>query len=297
MREELVVAQGRMTGSLYASVLAAGASPEITAEAARLFSHKLDFSRDIRRGDEFRLVYERKAAEGRTLDTSKLLFAEIAADGGVHRFYRYEGPGVARPDYFDEAGKGARGFLLSTPVDGARVTSSFGMRRHPILGFNRMHQGIDFAAGPGTPVLAAGEGVVVEAGRNGGYGNWVKVRHAEGWETGYAHLSGYGAGMRPGRRVAQGEVIGFVGSTGSSTGPHLHYEIWRNGLRLNPKASRAPQGVTLAGKDLALFERQRAAIGRLVANAPGAAETPRLALADLRRSEGAGGGLRVQSAG
>jgi murein DD-endopeptidase MepM/ murein hydrolase activator NlpD len=174
-----------------------------------------------------------------------------------------------------------RGFLLSTPVDGARVTSLFGLRRHPILGFTLMHQGIDFGAGAGTPVVAAGDGVVVEAGYNGGYGNWVKLRHSGGWETAYAHLSRYGRGVRRGMRIAQGQVVGYVGSTGRSTGPHLHYEIWRNGARINPKAQRVPQGVVLSGADLERFRQQKARIDGLIASAPGAAETPRLALAKL----------------
>ena len=282
-QEQLEVVQGRMGGSLYASVVAAGAPPEVTTQLGRLFAHKLDFSRDIRRGDEFRLVFERPVAIGQSIDAGALLFAEIAARGEVRRFYRYEGPGAEKAAYFDEQGRGTRGLLLATPVERARVSSPFGMRRHPILGFDRMHQGVDFAAAWGSPVAAGGDGVVVEAGRNGGYGNWVKVRHTGGWETGYAHLAGYGPGVRPGRRVMQGQVIGYVGSTGSSTGPHLHYEVWKNGVRLDPRAAGAPQGAPLNGRALELFVAQRAAIDRLVANAPGAAQTPRLALADLQR--------------
>jgi murein DD-endopeptidase MepM/ murein hydrolase activator NlpD len=282
VREELAVTGGRMNGSLYASALSAGATPELTRQLVGLFQHKLDFSRDIKRGDEFRLVFEREVTEsGRTIDTGELLYAELAAEGAIHRFYRYQPQGAAKADYFDESGKSMRGFLLSTPVDGARVTSLFGLRRHPILGFTLMHQGIDFGAGAGTPVVAAGDGVVVEAGYNGGYGNWVKLRHSGGWETAYAHLSRYGRGVRRGMRIAQGQVVGYVGSTGRSTGPHLHYEIWRNGARINPKAQRVPQGVVLSGADLERFRQQKARIDGLIASAPGAAETPRLALAKL----------------
>ena len=163
-------------------------------------------------------------------------------------------------DYFDETGKNIKGFLLRTPVDGARMTSGFGMRRHPILGFNRMHQGIDFGADTGTPVLAAGEGVVVERRVWGGYGNWLKIRHANGWETGYGHLSAYAAGLYPGMKVTQGQIVGYVGATGLATGPHLHYEVWRGGLRVNPAGAAARQGVPLHGMDLTEFRLQRAQI-------------------------------------
>jgi hypothetical protein len=188
------VACGDIQGSFHESATKVGATAGIMAEATKLFAHKIDFSRDIKPGDDFCLVFDRKVTEsGRTIEAGDLQYAEL---NGVkfYEFTRADG----KAQFFDEAGKNIKGFLLRTPVDGARITSGFGFRRHPILGYNKMHQGIDFGAGSGTPVLAAGDGVVEMAGRFGGYGNWVKVRHSGGYSTGYAHLSRYARGLRPG---------------------------------------------------------------------------------------------------
>lgn len=261
VREEETVAKGQIDGSLYESAQRLGATPTVTAQVAKMFAHKLDFQRDIQPGDDFTLIFDRKVTEsGRTIETGDLEYAEIK---GV-KFYRFE-RNDGEVEYFDEAGKNVKGFLLRTPVDGARMTSSFGMRRHPILGFNRMHQGIDFGAGSGTPVVAAGDGVVVEARRWGGYGNWLRIRHTNGWETGYAHLSRYGKGVRAGQRVKQGQVVAYVGSTGASTGPHLHYEIWSGGKRVNPNGVKVPQGTVLAGAELGAFRAEIARINRVIA--------------------------------
>jgi len=222
VRDEKKVACGEMNGSFYESVASVGGTPQVINQAAKLFSHKIDFSRDIKAGDPFCLVFDRKVTEsGRTVEAGGLVYAEVKGQ----RFY-----GFTRADgkktFLDSIGKTIKGFLLRTPVDGARITSRFGFRRHPILGYNKMHQGIDFGVGTGTPVLAAGDGVVVEARRWGGYGNWVRIRHSGGYETGYAHLSRFGKGLKPGMRVSQGQVIGYVGSTGASTGPHLHFTVF-----------------------------------------------------------------------
>jgi murein DD-endopeptidase MepM/ murein hydrolase activator NlpD len=149
------------------------------------------------------------------------------------KFYRFQRAN-GEAEYFDEFGKNIKGFLLRTPIDGARITSLFGLRRHPVLGYTRAHQGIDFGAGTGTPIVAAGDGVVLEARRWGGYGNWLRIRHNGGWDTGYGHISRYASGIRPGMHVRQGQVVAYVGSTGLATGPHLHYEVWKNGQRQNP---------------------------------------------------------------
>lgn len=265
IRSETTVAQGQMQGSLYQSATQAGATPALTAQVAKLFSHKLDFSRDIQPGDNFRMVFDRTLTEsGRTVETGELLYAEIEAKGGTSRFYRFKESAKSATQYFDENGKNIRGFLLRTPVDGARMTSGFGVRRHPILGYNRMHQGIDFGVGSGTPVIAAGDGVVKEVRWNGGYGRWVKIQHSGGWATAYAHLSRWSPKLRPGSRVRQGQVIAYVGSTGSSTGPHLHYEVMRNGAKLNPKGAKIPQGSVLSGRNLAAFRTEKHRIDEML---------------------------------
>jgi murein DD-endopeptidase MepM/ murein hydrolase activator NlpD len=264
IRDETTVAVGEIHGSLASSIASQGANSAVVAQVVKLFSHKIDFSRDLKAGDDFKVVFERKVTEsGRTVETGEVAFAEVEANGKPTRFYGFRRAGTGKLEYFDEFGKNVKGFLLRTPVDGARMSSSFGMRRHPILGYAKMHQGIDFAAGAGTPVVAAGDGVVVEAKRWGGYGNWVRIRHSGGWETGYAHLSRFGK-IKPGQHIAQGQVIGYVGSTGRSTGPHLHHEVWFKGARVNPKGAKVPQGTILAGGELAAFKAQKARIDGLV---------------------------------
>jgi murein DD-endopeptidase MepM/ murein hydrolase activator NlpD len=259
--EDTVAAEGKIEGSLYESAMKMGATPAITAQVVKLFAHKLDFERDIQPGDSFKLVFDRKVTEaGRTVEAGDLEYAELR---GV-KFYRFERPGGG-VEYVDEFGKNIKGFLLRTPVDGARITSGFGMRRHPILGYTRAHQGIDFGAGAGTPILAAGDGVVVEAGRKGGYGNWLRIRHTGAWDTGYGHISRFARGVRPGVHVRQGQVVAYVGSTGLATGPHLHYEIFRNGKRVNPLSAKVPQGTVLAGRELARFKAQKTRIDTLLA--------------------------------
>ncbi|HZZ69071.1 MAG TPA: M23 family metallopeptidase [Phenylobacterium sp.] len=261
LRDETTVAAGAIDGSLYESAERIGATPQITAKVAELFSHKIDFQRDLQPGDDFKLVFDRKVTEaGRTVEAGDLQYAELH---GV-KFYRFaRGADV---EYFDEFGKNIKGFLLKTPVDGAHITSLFGMRKHPILGYTRAHQGIDFGAGYGTPILAAGDGVVAQAAPWGGYGNWLRIRHAEGWDTGYGHISRFAAGIHPGVHVHQGQVVAYVGATGLATGPHLHYEIWKNGQRVNPIGVKVPQGSALAGADLARFNDQKNRIDGLLAH-------------------------------
>jgi murein DD-endopeptidase MepM/ murein hydrolase activator NlpD len=276
-----------MSDSLYVSAMKAGATPELTAQVVKLFSHKLDFSRDIHPGDQFRMVFDRKVAEsGKTVEAGDLLYAEIGAKGQVTRFYRFRQPGAVEAQYFDEFGKNIRGFLLRTPVDGARVTSGFGMRFHPILGYTRMHQGIDFGVPIGTPVFAAGDGVVEEARMASGYGRWLKIRHTGGWETGYGHLSGWA--VRAGQRVHQGQVVAYSGNTGRSTGPHLHYEVMEGGRKMDPKGAKVPQGTVLAGRELAAFQAEKAHVESVLMAASVKPDAPKLAL----RADAPGGGMR-----
>lgn len=288
VHSETAVAQGRMADSLYASAVAAGATPELTAQVVKLFSHKLDFSRDIHPGDEFRLVFDRQVTDsGRTVESGDLLYAEIGAKGQVTRFYRFKEPGASEAQYFDEFGKNIRGFLLRTPLDGARITSGFGMRMHPILGYSKMHTGIDFGAPIGTPVFAAGDGVVKEARWAGGYGRWLEIQHNAQWATGYGHLSGWA--VHPGERVRQGQVVAYVGSTGRSTGPHLHYEVIFNGQKINPNGAKVPQGTILAGRELDVFREEKSQIDRLLQKGASSSDGARLAQADARASGGASG--------
>ena len=258
-RPRAIVAEGRLSDSLYASALEAGAPPQLTDQVVKLFAHKLDLSRDIHDGDRLRLVFNRGA------QADDLLFAEIIARDQITRVYRYQPAGTSQPGFFDALGHDIRGLLLHTPVDGARVSSGFGMRVHPILGYSRVHQGIDFAAPAGAPVYAAGDGVVEEVRWAGGYGRWLKIRHDAEWETGYGHLSRWA--VQPGEHVRQGQVVAYVGSTGEATGPHLHYEVMLGGRKINPKGAGTPEGAALAGPDLAAFKAQQANIEAMLASA------------------------------
>ncbi len=250
--------------SLYSSALALGATDREVAALADAFSYDVDFQRDVRPGDDFELVFERfYDDEGNTVRTGDLLFVSLESSRGSREFYQFMAPGDSRPDWYDADGKSARRFLMKTPINGARLSSGFGMRRHPILGYSRMHRGTDFAAPTGTPILAAGDGVVERAGPFSSFGNYVRIRHANGYETAYAHMSRFARGMRAGARVRQGQVIGYVGTTGRSTGPHLHYEVLRRGEQVNPMSLRVANGRNLTGRALELFTIERERINTL----------------------------------
>ena len=261
---ETVVLKGDVERSLSASARELGATASIVRAASRLFATKFDLQRDIRASDEFTLVFDRDVTEaGRTVDVGDLMYAELKG----RTFYRFQPAGAKEAQFFDENGKNLRSAMMRTPLQSfRRVSSNFGVRTHPISGYRKMHQGIDFAAGTGTPVVAPADGVVVEARRWGGYGNWLRIRHANGLESGYGHLSRYGSGIRAGQRVSQGQVVAYVGSTGASTGPHLHYEIWRRGQRINPAGIRTQEGTELTGADLAAFRAEKSRIDRIIAS-------------------------------
>ena len=261
---ETVVLKGDVERSLSASARELGATASIVRSASRLFATKFDMQRDIRATDEFTMVFDRDVTEaGRTVDVGDLMYAELR---GV-TFYRFKPAGAKDAQFFDANGKNLRSAMMRTPLQSfRRVSSSFGFRTHPISGYKKMHQGIDFAAGTGTPVVAPADGVVVEARRWGGYGNWLRIRHNNGLESGYGHLSRYGSGIRAGQRVSQGQIVAYVGSTGASTGPHLHYELWRNGQRINPAGVRTQEGTELAGADLTAFRAEKARIDRIIAS-------------------------------
>lgn len=183
------------------------------------------------------------------------LFASVTLSGVNHKFYQFKRPGSEESEFFDDKGQALRSEFLRTPVDGARLSSTFGHRRHPILGYTKMHKGVDFAAPRGSPVMAAGNGVVVRASYYGSYGNYILIRHGSGYHTAYAHLDRYARGIRPGMKVSQGQVIGTIGTTGRSTGPHLHFELLKNGQQINPKNIRQLPSLVLKGKALEAFRQ------------------------------------------
>ncbi|MBM3623463.1 MAG: M23 family peptidase [Alphaproteobacteria bacterium] len=265
----LMRATGQVKGSLRASTDSAGVPPDAMTEALRAFAYDLDLQRDVKGGDRFIVLLEQAfTSDGRQVGPGRIISAELRLSGNrtvsVHRF-RPEG---GADQFWLPNGQSVVKSLIRTPMDLRRVSSRFGMRDHPILGFTGMHTGTDFAAPFGTPVIAAGSGVVKQAGVNGGYGNWVLIAHDTRISTGYAHLARFAPGIRPGARVRQGQVIGFVGSTGISTGPHLHYELHVNGRPVNPITHRAAVRGALAGKDLERFRAQVAKTNRERDTAP-----------------------------
>jgi murein DD-endopeptidase MepM/ murein hydrolase activator NlpD len=268
-RRDLVHRAGIIDDSLYMSGERAALPHDVIIGLIKLFSWDVDFQRDVRRGDQFETLFEVVSLEDGSADTrgGDLVYGALSIDGRLLEGYRFELPD-GRVAYFDRSGKSLRKFLLRTPIDGARLSSGFGMRRHPILGYTLMHKGVDFAAPRGTPIYAAGEGKVDIAKRHGGYGKYVRIRHTGEYSTAYAHLSGFAKGITPGRRVRQGQVIGYVGTTGRSTGPHLHFEVLRNGAQINPLRLKQPPNQQLAGADLARFQAEVERIDRLRADPP-----------------------------
>ncbi|HEX9702499.1 MAG TPA: peptidoglycan DD-metalloendopeptidase family protein [Rhodospirillales bacterium] len=268
---------GEIDSSLYIAGRRAGMPHAILAELIRAFSWDVDFQRDVREGDGFEVMFERAVdADGRAVHAGPMRFAALTLSGKRHAIYLHT-TGDGDTDYFDERGKSARKALMRTPIDGARLSSGFGSRRHPILGYTKMHRGVDFAAPQGTPIYAAGNGTVVAAGPNGAYGNYIQIRHNGEYSTAYAHLRAFARGVGKGKRVAQGQIIGYVGTTGRSTGPHLHYEILVRGARTNPMKVRMPSGRALAGDELKKFEETRDAVRARYAEL-----TPETRLAEAR---------------
>lgn len=249
--------EGVIDSSLFEAGVGAGIPATVLVEMIRLFSWDVDFQREIQAGDAFEIMYEQAFDKGGDLvRNGRILSATLILSGERRSMYFFEG--AQGPEYFDQKGRGARKALLRTPVDGAKLTSGFGKRHHPVLGYTKMHKGVDFGAATGTPIYAAGDGTVAQAGWEGGYGNFVKLRHTENYNTLYGHMSRIASNIKAGRHVRQGEIIGFVGSTGRSTGPHLHYEILVNNSHVNPMTVKMPSGRKLEGKDLQRFMAARA---------------------------------------
>ncbi len=250
------VAGGTIKGGLFDTALAAGVPHDLLADAIALFSFEVDFQRDIHAGDAFEMFYDTlNNAQGEMAKSGELYYAKLVLNGKDMQYYRFT-PHNGFPDLFSPDGHSIRKALLQTPVDATRISSGYGMRRHPILGYTKMHKGVDFAAPSGSPVHAAGDGVVVIAGRRGTYGNYVRIRHNKTYSTAYAHLKSFARGISPGAHVHQGQVIAYVGMTGRATGPHLHYEVLVAGKQVNPRGVRLPAGQTLAGADLRRFKQR-----------------------------------------
>lgn len=245
---------GTIDTNLYDAAISSGMNVNILYEFIRLLSFDVDFQRDIQKGDTFDLSYETiYDEEGELVSEGRILSARLSTDGRDIKFYYYEdlqGDG----DYYDEDGETIRKTLLKTPIPGAYITSNYGLRVSPITGFTHMHRALDFGAPSGTPIYASGNGVVIKASYNSVYGNFVQLRHVNGYTTLYAHMTNYARGIRIGTHVDQGQVIGYVGTTGMSTGPHLHYEVAYYGTKVNPNTVKSPPGRTLTGDDLKLFE-------------------------------------------
>ncbi len=249
-----IVTNGIIKTSLYNSAIKSGIEPNIIIEFARIFGFEVDFQRDIRKGDKFEILFERYSDDvGKSVKTGKILYAYLEVNKQKIQLYRYGKKNNA--DYFDVDGKSISKALMKTPINGARLSSPFGNRKHPILGFTKHHNGTDFAAPTGTPIMASGNGTVIKAGWCGNGGNCVRIRHNSSYTTGYGHLSKFAT--RAGRRVRQGQVIGYVGNTGMSTGPHLHYTVKYNGKFINSQKLKLPSGRILKGEERKLFEVER----------------------------------------
>ena len=252
--KRLVYKETIITNSLYNSAINLGIKPNIIIEFARLYGFQVDFQRDVWKDDSFQIIYEEFADENnKIVDTGEIIFANLNLQNIDLQLYKFEYE-KGKIDYFDENGKSIRKTLMKTPINGARLSSSYGKRKHPILGYTKMHTGTDFAAPTGTPIMASGDGKITKAGWCGGGGNCVKIKHNSVYQTVYAHMSKFGRGIKKGVRVKQGQIIGYVGSTGMSTGPHLHYEVIENGKKINSQKLKLPSGKILKGNDRKKFE-------------------------------------------
>ena len=239
--------------SLYSSAIRNKIRPNVIIDFARIYGFQVDFQRDIWKNDSFQIIYERYTNQkNEVIDTGNIIYANLILQGKDFPLYLFKTEKLM--DYFDDNGQSIRKTLMKTPINGARLSSSFGKRKHPILGFNKMHTGTDFAAPMGTPIMASGDGKIIKAGWCGGGGNCVKLRHNSTYSTIYAHMSKFGRGIKKNVRVKQGQIIGYVGSTGMSTGPHLHYEVVKNGKKINSQKLKLPSGIKLKGKLREKFE-------------------------------------------
>ena len=264
--KKTALGEGIIKSSLFRAAQEQNIEPEVIVDFARIFGFEIDFQRDIRKNDIFQIVYDKYVDDDGILQKNgDIIYAYMKNKNREIALYRYvDQRGIA--GYYLTNGKSIEKALMKTPINGARLSSRFGMRKHPILGYNKMHQGTDFAAPTGTPIMASGSGIIEVAKWNGAYGKYIRIRHNSKYKTAYAHLSGYARGIKSGTKVRQGQTIGYVGSTGRSTGPHLHYEVLVNGKRMNSQRLNLPSGRTLKGEDREKFEITRIKIDVMRSN-------------------------------
>jgi murein DD-endopeptidase MepM/ murein hydrolase activator NlpD len=261
----------RLYQSIYETALRNKVPATVIEDMVRIYSYDVDFQRKVQPGDSFDVFYAGEDEGTSASEKNEVLFASLTVGGETKKYYRFQTPDDSVVDFYDEGGKSAKKFLVRKPVNDAIMRSPFGYRKHPILGYVKMHTGVDWAAPYGTPIFASGNGVVEKAEREGGYGNYVRLKHNNGYETAYGHMSAFAKGLEPGKRVRQGQVIGFVGSTGQSTGSHVHYEILVNGRFVDPMRIKLPRGRSLEGPVMAGFEKERDRLDAMMINRGSAA--------------------------
>jgi len=253
LNKRIIFKEGKITQSLYRTAIDLNVQPNTIIEFARIYGFQVDFQRDIRKNDSFQIMYEVfEDDNGKVFEMGNIIFADLKLSGKSNSLYYFDKKGSE--GYYDKNGKSVEKALMKTPINGARLSSSFGMRKHPIDGYNKMHRGTDFAAPMGTPIMASGSGVIKRARWCGGGGNCIKIKHNSTYETVYAHMKNFARGIKEGVRVKQGQIIGYVGSTGKSTGPHLHYEVIKNGKKINSQKLKLPSGKILKNSERKIFE-------------------------------------------
>jgi murein DD-endopeptidase MepM/ murein hydrolase activator NlpD len=260
----------RLYQSIYETALRNKVPMPVIDDMIRIYSYDVDFQRKVQPGDSFDVFYAGEDEGSNATDKNEVLYAALTVGGETKKYYRFQTPDDGVVDYYDETGKSAKKFLVRKPVNNAIMRSGFGSRRHPILGYVRMHTGVDWATAYGTPIFASGNGVIEKAGPAGGYGKYVRIKHNNGYETAYGHMSAFAKGLEVGKRVRQGQVIGFVGSTGESTGPHVHYEILVNGRFVDPMRVKLPRGRALEGTMMTGFEKERDRLDAMMSGRNGA---------------------------
>jgi murein DD-endopeptidase MepM/ murein hydrolase activator NlpD len=276
----------RLYQSVYETALRNKVPTPVIDDMIRIYSYDVDFQRKVQPGDSFDVFYAGEDEGATATDKNEVLFASLTVGGETKKYYRFQTPDDGLVDYYDETGKSAKKFLVRKPVNDAIMRSGFGGRRHPILGFVRMHTGVDWATAYGTPIFAAGNGTIEKIGTESGYGKYIRIKHNNGYETAYGHMSAFAKGMDEGKRVRQGQVIGFVGTTGLATGPHVHYEILVNGRFVDPLRVKLPRGRALEGAMMAGFEKERDRLDGMMSGRGGA---------NSRISDATGGPLQVSN--